>query len=221
MKYTSVLIDKASGSIGQITGSNNRGGGYFKKKTSPKNPNSPAQRVVRGAVRGANGAWAALTEAQRVAWATYARTIQRRNQVGVVVTLTGWNAFVRMFTPFTQAGIATPSDAPSTSGVPTGFTYSVSVVHIANKVTVTITNTGAAAVNLIRYEGKQTKPTINAYSFGYTFEGHAVVPAGGTTDIVFDGEFVVGNILWYRLLVADPLGRVSNRIDDSSVIPAI
>ena len=96
MLIQSGIITAASGSIGGVTASHNRGGMYLRAKTIPTDPNSTFQAVVRSAMTTLANRWATvLTEAQRAAWETYANQVPIVNALGATQFVTGLNMYVR------------------------------------------------------------------------------------------------------------------------------
>ncbi|MCK5608752.1 hypothetical protein KAR91_43140, partial [Candidatus Pacearchaeota archaeon] len=71
MKVKSILYETISGSIGTITGAMGLGGAYFKEKPIPTNPQTELQKVVRDAMKAANGAWLALDVSIKELWNIY------------------------------------------------------------------------------------------------------------------------------------------------------
>jgi hypothetical protein len=113
MKYLSQLMTSASGSINGVTGSHNKGGQYFRARTVPVNPNSPAQAAVRAALSSLTTAWGTiLTEIQRTAWNDYAQVVPVTNSLGATVKLSGQQMFIRGNTPRMQAGLAVVYNGP-------------------------------------------------------------------------------------------------------------
>lgn len=89
-------IADARGSIGGNTFSRNRFGAYMRARTTPVNPQSSRQNLIRAAISALAGQWSqVLTQAQRDAWEVYAASITRSNKLGQQIKLTGFNMFVR------------------------------------------------------------------------------------------------------------------------------
>ena len=93
MKFTGTIATELLGSLGGITASRNRGGGYFRQKVIPTNPNTSLQSVVRTIVQAITDYWTnTLTQGERDAWDNY--NLQTPGFVG-----TGIDAFVRCNIP--------------------------------------------------------------------------------------------------------------------------
>lgn len=104
----------ASGSLGGMTASRNRGGQYLRQRTVPTNPNSTRQAAVRASMAAAVTAWTTvLTEAQRLAWATYAANTPRTDSLGQEIVLTGQQAYVGSTVARSVGGLSGVSAAPT------------------------------------------------------------------------------------------------------------
>lgn len=117
MKFTSQVYSAASGSIGGITYSRNRGGMYTRARAVPTNPNSVRQVAARAGFSAAVRLWTEdLTGAQRDGWRTYADATPFTDSLGSPLVLTGQQAFVRSISALIGAGIE-----PSNLSAPTIF----------------------------------------------------------------------------------------------------
>lgn len=113
MIFTSGIISGASGSIGGLTASRNKGGPYFRMRAIPVNPSTGPQVAVRLAMADLSNAWVTtLTQLQRDGWDQYALNVPLVNALGQARTVTGLNQFVRSNTPRLQVGLAQVDDAP-------------------------------------------------------------------------------------------------------------
>jgi hypothetical protein len=118
VQYGAGVLD-ARGSIGGATASRNRFGNYWRARTTPVNPQSSRQNVVRAIVALLAQAWSnILTQAQRDAWEVYADVIVRTNKLGAQIKLTGFNHYVRSNTPILQAGGTRVDVGPTTLTLP-------------------------------------------------------------------------------------------------------
>lgn len=64
----SALVSDIRNSLNGSTFARNRGGNYFRNKTSPVNRQTPAQMALRNAFGSISQAWQGLSEAQRQTW---------------------------------------------------------------------------------------------------------------------------------------------------------
>jgi hypothetical protein len=114
MKFKSALVTEASGSIGGMTASHNKGGLYLRARAIPTNPNSPQQQVVRGFVAQLAGLWSdTLTVAQRFGWDLYASVVPLPDPIGEPRDVGGLPMYIRSNVPRLQAGLARVDDAPT------------------------------------------------------------------------------------------------------------
>jgi hypothetical protein len=113
----SSLINGASGAVGSIVFSRNRGGFYSRSRVTPANPSSTRQVNWRTAFKAASQRWSlTLTESQRQQWRTHAQNLTRVNRLGMPIPVNGFNAFVEADTYAEFLGTVHP-DAPPTAQV--------------------------------------------------------------------------------------------------------
>jgi len=118
MKFKSQLITQASGSIGGVTASRNKGGMYLRARAIPVNPGSEFQTAVRGYLSQLTALWSnTLTDAQRLAWANYAEHTPVVDSLGDSRVIPGLAMYVRSNVPRLQAGLARVDDGPTTFGL--------------------------------------------------------------------------------------------------------
>lgn len=114
MKIKSALITEASGSIGGMTASHNRGGLYLRARAIPTNPNSPQQQVVRGIMAQLTSLWLdVLTPGQRQAWDNYALNVPLPDPLGEPRHTGGLQMYVRSNSPRLQIGLPRVDDGPT------------------------------------------------------------------------------------------------------------
>lgn len=141
VKFTAIVADMR-GSLAGTTFSKNRYSAYTRTKTTPVNPDTPAQQLVRQRFAQLSQAWRGLTAAQRAGWNQTAVNYNRTNVWGDQVPLNGFNLFKQLNQNLLNAGAATINDAPLPSAVQ-GFT---SLSLVADTTTGDITATFAAAI---------------------------------------------------------------------------
>lgn len=113
MKFKSALITQASGSVGGLTFSRNRGGMYCRGKAMPVNPNTAFQNAIRTIFQGLSTAWnGELSAIERDAWDVYAENTVFTDRLGETIKLTGQSCFCQCNTPRIQAGMARIDAAP-------------------------------------------------------------------------------------------------------------
>lgn len=85
MRFLSQVYTKARGSVGGITYTANQHHSLIARaRTTPTDPGSQAQGVMRQAFSGAAVDWKALTDAQRQSWEDYAATLTYPNPMGPI-----------------------------------------------------------------------------------------------------------------------------------------
>lgn len=75
MRYSGTIATDYKGSIDGVTASKNASCAYFKRKTTPTNPNSQAQQNARASFRDASKIYQNLKTAQKQAWDTFRLTV--------------------------------------------------------------------------------------------------------------------------------------------------
>lgn len=107
MKFKSALVTEASGSIGGLTASHNRGGQYLRARAIPVNSNTLQQQAVRQLLAARAAAWGSiLTQAQRDGWEAYADLVPLPDSLGEPRKSTGLNHYIRCNVPRMQAAMA-------------------------------------------------------------------------------------------------------------------
>ena len=120
-----------SGSQAGDTASRNRYGQYFRNRSAPVQPRTPAQMNQRARMATNAAAWRALTDAQRAGWLSLGLAISRTDSLGQSYTLNGFATYCSVNNNKLQAGDAAVSAAPA-------------IVTPADLLTVTVTLTAAA-----------------------------------------------------------------------------
>ncbi len=90
-----IAVGAASGSMGGVVASHNRGGQYFRRRATPVNPMTSFQSEVRAQLAGLSSGWRNLTDEQRLAWEQAATSYTTVNSLGSSVQLTGQQLYIR------------------------------------------------------------------------------------------------------------------------------
>jgi hypothetical protein len=99
-------IASASGSVGSITFSRNRGGPYIRNRVVPINPDTEFQQEVRNLVSQLTSAWSSiLTQGQRESWDLYALNVPLPNPLGEPRNVGGLGMYVRCNVPRLQTDL--------------------------------------------------------------------------------------------------------------------
>ena len=112
MKYVSAIMTAAAGKVRGLVASHNKGGTYFRGKTIPVNPNTPAQANARNRVALLISRFrAVLTASQRASWNVFAENTSVIDSLGNSMLLTGPNWYVKSNSIRQQGGLANADNA--------------------------------------------------------------------------------------------------------------
>jgi hypothetical protein len=89
-------IGQASGKLGALVFSHNRGGAYVRARSMPTQPGGKYQDGIRACVEAASKGWRTRTDAERAAWVTWADGHPMPNRVGQSIRLQGNAAYVQI-----------------------------------------------------------------------------------------------------------------------------
>ena len=129
MKYVpSMFIGQLSGSEGSTTASHNRFSSYFRNRTIPVNPRTPAQTLVRDALTSFSQNWKLLSASAQSAWEQIAALVPITNSQGQVFFLPGQSFYVRFNLQRRSVALARLDVAPAAVEVPPSYTSSSVVV---------------------------------------------------------------------------------------------
>lgn len=195
MLYRSTIIEAASGSVGGLTFSRNRGGPYVRQRGNPINPATPEQELIRVYMGLLMQRWVGvLTEVQREDWNTYAFNVPLPNPLGQSRNVGGVGMYIRGNVTRLQAGLDIVDDAPQVFDVG-GFT--VVDVAIASGTPGTIdvdfndaddwaTETGSG---LAVYVSRPVNQSVNYFKGPYRFAG--VIEGDTTTPPTSPAQFTL------------------------------
>lgn len=106
-------VSEISGSIGGTTFARNRGGAYARNRTTPLNPKSAAQTIVRAGFASLATRWATvLTGSQRDAWSEWAANVPVPNRLGEDRFLTGLQTYIKSNALLQLIGATLADNAP-------------------------------------------------------------------------------------------------------------
>ena len=133
VQYGGGILDMR-GSIGGQVHARNRFGNYVRARTTPVNPQSTRQNVIRAIIQLLSQAWGnILTQVQRLGWEIYADNIVTTNKLGAQINLTGFNHYIRSNAPILQALDTRVDDAPTILSLPPGDPQMVGTVDEAGQ----------------------------------------------------------------------------------------
>ena len=126
MKYIGLLSSAASGKLGGVVASHNRGGTYFRHHSIPVQPRTPAQRAVRNQLAAFSSAFKALTSTQIAGWNALGATVTLKSKLGTTYNPTGQQLFVSCNKHLAAIGISTQlTTAPSIPSIPGITTFTI------------------------------------------------------------------------------------------------
>jgi hypothetical protein len=217
VKYIGLLSSAASGKLGGIVASHNRGGQYFRHHSIPTQPRTPAQRAVRNQLAGFSSAFKALSAANVAGWNALGATVTLKSKLGTTYHPTGQQLFVSCNKHLAEIGITTMiSTAPSVPTIPaiTGFTVT-NVGTISSPATVSSMAWSASGASQANF-GLVAKAT-SVMSTGRTFAGKSLYrligyanPASGMAADFYTmytnkfGALPQSGIISFELALIDP-----------------
>lgn len=219
MKFKSALITDASGSIGGMTASRNRGGQYFRARVVPINPNTAFQQTIRGFVASLTSGWNdTLTFGQRVAWNTYASQVLLPDTLGDPRNVGGLAMYVRTNVPRLQAALPRQDSAPVIFdlGTFTNPTFG-SFDGATDSFQVTFTNTDAWANEddsaMLVLASRPQNDSINFFKGPYRFAdliaGDAIIAPTSPATITNPFAFAAANRIFVQIRVTRADGRLT------------
>ena len=223
------MMTQASGSVGGMTASRNRGGNYMRARAIPTNPNTPNQIAVRALMSSLTSIWSSiLTAAQRAAWETYAANVPLTNPLGDQIIVTGLNMYIRTNVPAAQVGLTRIDAAPTTFNLGSLTPISLGTLNtppgVAN---INFDNTDEWATvtggYLLIQSSIDVSPSINYFTGPYRqtagIAGDTATPPTSPTGVSVVYPMVSGNKTFFnaRSLTAD--GRLSAVQQVSAIVP--
>lgn len=227
--YGGGILD-ARGSIGGQVHSRNRFGGYVRARTTPVNPSTQRQSVVRAVVASLAQHWGTdLTLEQRAGWDVYAAGTTWINKLGATIALTGFNHFVRTNSARLQAGGAILETAPTTPGLAnTDPAITVAAEMATQQIEVAFNNTlswaasvaGFMSIGLSLPQGPGTVFFTGPYRFVGAVQG--ATPTPPTTPESFNSPWQISTGQRVRIAcrILAPLGKVSDKFYAETIVTA-
>ena len=226
MKYKSQVFTEASGSVGGLTFSHNKGGLYTRARAIPVNPASPFQEIVRNATALLTNLWVdLLTADQRRDWETYAFQVRIPNSLGEPVQIPALAMYVRSNVSRLQQGLPRVDAAPTIFNLG-GFTSpSFTFNSAASSLAVTFEETdawvGEDDAAMLVYTSREQNPTIKFFKGPYRLAGailgNLALPPTSPADIVTPFPAAIGNSVFVRVRVTRVDGRLSADFRDFAV----
>lgn len=229
VQYGGGVLD-ARGSIGGQTHSRNRFGPYVRARTTPVNPNTNRQSVVRAAAAVLAARWSSvLTQVQRTAWIAYANAIVRTNKLGAQIKLTGFNHFVRSNLEAIVHSEAVLYDGPVLLTLPAQIAPISAIIDEATQmIAVTFDNSGAwasqATGRVFVYMSQPKTPGTEfiggPYRFAGVIEGEAPGPVASPVSIAVPFVVTEDHKVKVAFRVREEDARLSDRFFHQSSVTA-
>jgi hypothetical protein len=221
IKYGGGIV-QMSGSMAGTTHARNRFGNYTRSRTKPVNPKSARQMGARILVMMLAEQWREdpMTDAKRLAWSTYASSVNWLNKLGEIVKLTGFNHFIRSNAALIAAGGALVTDGPTDLGLPPGDElFAVSGSESTQKLTVTFDDAKDWALETGAYlsieMGEPQNPTRNFFGGPWRFAAAlaGVDTTGVSSPQDIDPPFTLteGQRVWCRARIIRKDARCSTQ----------
>lgn len=218
MKFKSAMVTAASGKIGGMVASRNKGGQYFRSLAIPTNPNTPEQQTTRASFGTLSQGWGQLTPTQRLGWDIYAFNVPVVDALGDSMTLSGFNMYLRSNTPRMNLGLPVVDDAPPTFDLGYVGPLGPFVASAASQdVTVGFTDTDNWVDEddsaLLIYISRPQNPSINYFKGPYRYagqvDGDSTTPPTTPATITLPFPVTVGQKIFLKMNVSRADGRLS------------
>lgn len=222
----SALVSDIRNSLNGSTFARNRGGSYFRNKTTPSNPQTASQSLVRSGFGGISQAWRGLTEAQRSTWNEGSSNFPYTDQFGDSRVLSGFQLHQKLNTNLRQVSIAPLQSCPQPQTMFELGSMSVISALATSELDVVIAPTPVPVGFSVVVQA--TRPVSNGRTFvknDYRTIGTGlVVGAGGVIDIfaVYSSKFgapVLGAKIGVRVwLVNTATGQVTPSVQVVTIL---
>lgn len=222
MLFKSQIVTQASGSVGGITASRNRGGMYFRGRAIPVNPNTARQISARSALSTLVERWqSTLSASQRAAWSLYAANVPLVGPTGDPRDVGGIGMYVRSNVPRLVAGLSRIDAAPTEfseapAPIVTAFT-SVSGGGVGNGLNVTVSNFPVSGGNVLVQSGRPTAQGVLFFAGPFSFAGSGSSSPVNVPNSALKFATVLGSRQYARVRFTLDDGRLSPPVIVSSI----
>lgn len=213
MLFRGIVVGAASGKLGAMVASHNKGGQYMRARVVPSGAVASAQQaIVRNAVASLSAAWGTeLDDLQRAGWSEYALQVPGTNALGDTIQLSGQNWFIACNVPRMQAELLRIDDAPVifNRGTPT-INPIVSALDDEGG-TITWGATLEGTFTCLIYQGHSYSQGRNKYYGSYQLTGITEVTTSASRS-TFTPVFPLGsssNKMAFKLVFSQADGRLS------------
>ena len=220
MKYESIILASASGSVGGCTYSSNRAGQYIRRRAKPVNPGSLFAQVITAAMASLVARWTqTLDTAQRSAW----------DAIAFGRSETGLNLYVKYNVLKIQFGFTVVDTAPIDATVaplsPATFVGDIDEAGLQIEVNFLNTDPWATAVGggLGVFVSRPQGQTINFFKGPYRLAGvvvGAVVPPTSPATFSVPFPIVENQKVFTQLRAIQADGRISGVMNFANIVIA-
>lgn len=213
MKFKSQVYTEASGSIGGVTYSHNRGGMYTRARAIPVDPGSAFQLAIRAIVAALTSAWNdTLTAAQRTAWETYAANVLIPDRLGEPRNIGGIGQYIRTNVPRLQGSLSRLDDGPTVFNLGEFTAPAIASVTAPNTASITFT-TGdawhAAGGAMYILASRGVNPTLNYFKGPYRFADEILSADTSPHSVTLPFAVAAGQKVFFQFRAEQPDGRIS------------
>jgi len=218
------------GSIGGTVYSRNKSGAIARARTTPINPKTALQSAIRAILAFVSQLWrTGTTAAQKAAWAVFAANVPAKNKLGEVISLSGFNQFVKSNTAAQNAGLPNVAAAPVVFTLPgEDPTLAVVVSEAAQTIAVTFDATRDWAdednAALLVYMGVPQDDSIEFFDGPWRYAG-AILGDDTTPPVTGDAvacpyPVAAGQKIFTRAKIIRADGRLSDSFRTSIIASA-
>lgn len=221
----SALVSDVRNSLNGSTFARNRGGSYFRNKTTPTNPKSAPQNLVRAGFAYVSQAWRGLTEEQRLSWNEGAINFPYTDAFGDSHTLSGFGVFQKLNTNLHSIGVAINDVCPAKTAVFAPANISLIAEAEENVLALTVGPSPLPAGFVMVIEATR-QVSAGKYNLNNAYRRLQFNAAGPTIDIEIAstytqkfGALVEGQKVGVRIFyIAIATGEVSQTISVETII---
>jgi len=222
------MVGQASGKIGGMVFSRNRGGTYVRRRAHPTTNTSPYSEAVKAAFASVSTAWGSLDAAGRQAWQVWSANNPIVDRVGQKITLDGHAAYCRV-NCFRELIDDSLLDLPPVVGPPAGLqSLSVDGAMLSGTILASFTPSQATTSMRLALQAAVKESTARQYVNGsFRHCGVSDLALTSTLDVITLvedrlGTLQNGDVLHIKLSTYDPAsGLRSLPLSASAEISAI
>ncbi len=218
MKFKSLLLAQASGSVGGTTYSRNKGGMYIRSRSLVVTPKTPQQVAAQNAIKTLTARWQGLSLAVRTGWKNYAVNVPILNALGESRVIPELSWYIKCNSIRLQAlGATGIIDAAPTTFSLAVLTTPVPTFTHPTGMSLAYTNTDAWAITTGGYlfvqMSRPLSPTIVFPKANFRYmdkvAGNTGTPPTSPAVMVSPFVYVAGQQYMVRVQASNSDGRIS------------